>query len=436
MSTEPLYTEVILPSMGEGVHEATLVTWVKKPGDWVRKQEPLLEVSTDKVDTEILAEADGYLIATFLQPGEVAQVNQLLAQLSPDPTTPAISPPMLHKPAAAPTRAAASTHMSSATTLSSRSGAITKVPLDVTPSTFAGFVRASPLARKWAREYGLELGRIPGSGLHGKIMQGDLERYRQENQAVAPTLPIAPLLASLATEQRDGKEYIEGVEVSRQKMSLIRRKTAEHMVHSVRTSPHVTTTFCLDLHSTAAYKKLHEAECLRTHGAKLTYTAFFLYAATQALKAFPFANASVDGDDILLKSDINLGCAVAIDTGLIVPVIKRANDKSLFEIAGALHDLVTRARSKKLKPEDVQGGTFSITNPGLYGSVHSQPILSQPQVAIMSVGAIQEMPAVVKGQIVIRPLCQVGLTFDHRILDGEGGAKFLAHVKHTLENFM
>lgn len=435
MSTVPLYTEVVLPSMGEGVHEATLVTWVKKPGDWVRKQEPLLEVSTDKVDTEILAEADGYLIATFLQPGEVAQVNQLLAQLSPDPTTPAISPRTLHKPIAAPMRAAASTHMSAAT-LSSRSGAIAKAPPHTTPSTFAGFVRASPLARKWAREYGLELGRIPGSGLHGKIMQGDLERYRQENQSIASLPAVAPLLASLATEHREGKEYVEGVEITRQKMSLIRRKTAEHMVHSVRTSPHVTTTFCLDLHAAAAYKKQHEAECLRTHGAKLTYTAFFLYAATQALKAFPFANASVDGDDILLKSDINLGCAVAIDTGLIVPVIKRANDKSLFEIAGALHDLVTRARSKKLKPEDVQGGTFSITNPGLYGSVHSQPILNQPQVAIMSVGAIQEMPAVVKGQIVIRPLCQVGLTFDHRILDGEGGAKFLAHVKHTLENFM
>lgn len=434
MSTVPLYTEVVLPSMGEGVHEATLVTWVKKPGDWVRKQEPLLEVSTDKVDTEILAEADGYLIAIFLQPGEVAQVNQLLAQLSPDPTTPALSPRTPNKPAATPIRVASSTHMSAATPFL-QNGVIAKIPPHATPGSYAGFVRASPLARKWAREYGLELGRIPGSGLHGKIMQGDLERYRQENQSVASPLAVVPLLASLATEQRDGKEYVEGVEITRQKMSLIRRKTAEHMVHSVRTSPHVTTTFCLDLHAAAAYKKQQESECLRTHGAKLTYTAFFLYAAMQALKAFPYANASVDGDDILLKSDINLGCAVAIDTGLIVPVIKRANDKSLFEIAGALHDLVTRARSKKLKPEDVQGGTFSITNPGLYGSVHSQPILNQPQVAIMSVGAIQEMPAVVKGQIVIRPLCQVGLTFDHRILDGEGGAKFLAYVKHTMEGF-
>ena len=172
---------------------------------------------------------------------------------------------------------------------------------------------------------------------------------------------------------------------------------------------------------------------MRVHGAKLTYTAFFLYAAAQAFKAVPYANASVDGEDILLKQDINLGCAVAIDTGLIVPVLKRVNEKSLFEMTAMLQDLVMRSRSKKLKPEDVQGGTFSITNPGLYGSVHSQPILNQPQVAIMSVGAIQEMPVVVAGQIIIRPICQVGLTFDHRVLDGEGGAKFLALVKQVLE---
>jgi pyruvate dehydrogenase E2 component (dihydrolipoamide acetyltransferase) len=432
LSTVTPPTEVVLPSMGEGVHEATLVTWLKKPGDWVQKQEPLLEVSTDKVDTEIVAAQEGYLIATFLQAGEVAQVNQLLAQLSLDPKAQPLTPPTAVASKVPALRPSLVDPSARATPL--RSGA-TASPRGATPASFAGFVRASPLARKWAREYGVELGRIPGTGLHGKITRGDLDRYLQEaqSQRATPAALSDPLLASLATEQREGKEYVEGVEVVRQKMSIIRRKTAEHMVHSVRTSPHVTTTFCIDLHAAGVYKKQHEAECLRIHGGKLTYTAFFLYAATQALKAFPYANASVDGDDLLLKRDINLGCAVAIDTGLIVPVIKRVNDKSVFEIAGALHDVVTRARSKKLKPEDVQGGTFSITNPGLYGSIHSQPILNQPQVAIMSVGAIQEMPTVIEGKIVIRPLCQVGLTFDHRILDGEGGAKFLATVKQTLE---
>jgi len=428
MSSSIRDLEVVLPSMGEGVHEATLVAWLKKPGDSVAKDEPILEVSTDKVDTEILAPEAGFLIATFLQPGQIAQVHQLLAQISQDPKATPLVPPK-----------AADIHVLQKGGRSTTAPRSTFVPpptqngnrVSLSPSTYAGFVRASPLARKQARDYGISLGRVLGTGPHGKITSEDLLRHVEDAmpQGISTSYTEAPLLAPLQTEEREGKEYLEGVEVERVKMSVIRRKTAEHMVHSVRTSPHVTTTFAIDLHQAKAYKAAHEAECLTAHGGK-----FFLYAALQAIKAYPHTNASLDGEDILLKSTINLGCAVAIESGLIVPVIKKANDMNLFQLAAALQDIVTRARNKKLKPDDVQGGTFSVTNPGLYGSLHSQPILNQPQVAIMSVGALQETPVVLDGQIVIRPICQVGLTFDHRLLDGEIGAKFLQKVKQTLES--
>ena len=218
-------------------------------------------------------------------------------------------------------------------------------------------------------------------------------------------------------------------------MSRMRALIAEHMVRSVRTSPHVTTVFEIDMHRVVTLRDQSKAAFASREGFNLTFTPFFVYAAVQAIKRFPIVNCSVDGDDILWKDQINIGVAVAIDNGLIVPVIRDAGELSVLGVARRLQDLAQRARSKKLLPEDVQGGTFSVTNPGMFGSIVSTPIISQPQVAILSIGAIIKRPVVIDDLIGIRPLVQIGLTFDHRVVDGEGGARYLAFLKKTLEEF-
>ena len=218
-------------------------------------------------------------------------------------------------------------------------------------------------------------------------------------------------------------------------MSKIRKLTAEHMVRSVRISPHVTTTFEIDLHKVVAIRDQHKKAFEAREGFNLTYTHFFIHAAVEAIKLHPIINCSVDGDEILHKDDINVGCAVALESGLIVPVIKRAQDLNLTGVAKKLNDLVTRAKTKKLQPDDVRGGTFSITNPGGWGSITSNPIINQPQVAILGIGAVVKRPVVVDDTIVIRPMVMISLTFDHRVVDGEGGAKYLATLKALLEAY-
>jgi 2-oxoglutarate dehydrogenase E2 component (dihydrolipoamide succinyltransferase) len=232
-----------------------------------------------------------------------------------------------------------------------------------------------------------------------------------------------------------GAETLEGVPIRREKMTKMRALIAEHMVRSVRTSPHVTTVFEIDMHRCAALREKAKRSWQERHGVNLTFTAFFVHAAIQAIKKHPIVNTSVDGEEILWKDTINIGVAVAIESGLIVPVIRNAGELNLLGVARRINDLATRARSKKLTPEDVQGGTFSITNPGMFGSLVSAPIINQPQVAILSVGAIIKRPVVIDDLIGIRPLVQVGLTFDHRVIDGEAGARYLATFKEILETY-
>jgi 2-oxoglutarate dehydrogenase E2 component (dihydrolipoamide succinyltransferase) len=428
---------VKLPQMGEGVHEATLIKWFKKPGDKIQKDEPLLEVATDKVDTEIVAPASGYLIAIFVKAGELISVQQDLAQISSDPK-------------ATPVRVSAPVQKHSSTTTQARvESASSSVSYDFSTRTFAsrsldatyaGPVRSSPLVRKIARESGVPLGDITGTGHAGRIHKEDVYRHlshlstsSQKSNSIGFQWEDA--LFKQKTDLREGKEYLDGVEVQRSKMTRIRRLTAEHMLRSVRISPHVTTTFEVDLGEVARAKRELDESFQSQYASKLSYTAFFIHACVGALKEHPMVNASVDGDDILLKERINIACAVATEQGLIVPVLKDLNECSLFETAQKLNDIVKRAREKRLHPEEVQGGTFSITNPGIYGSLHSQPIINQPQVAILSTGAIIERPAVMQGEILVRPLIQIGLTFDHRVVDGEGGAKFLSTIKRHLESF-
>ncbi len=451
--------EILMPLMGEGINEATLVKWLKKPGDKVSKSEPLLEVSTDKVDTEIPAPADGVLAATLAKEGEVVQINTVIGHIIGHITSDGSVPVAASSSAPAKTAAAAASTSSAASKAPAKNPAPQRpnpvvvnrasMASGTTPVVPASDVRSSPLVRKMARDLNINLGFVPGSGLHGRITKADLDAFvangghQQQAQAggAGQVVYVQQPMDALAKSSRvqtsivDGVEMMEGNPVRREKMTKMRRLIAEHMVESVRVSPHVTTVFEVDLHNVYEIREKHRAAFEKREGFKLTYTPFFIHAAVQAIKQHPIINVSLDGDDILWKQDINVGCAVALGNGLIVPVIKKAQDLNLTGVAHRLNDLVSRARSKKLMPEDVQGGTFSITNPGGFGSLTSNPIINQPQVAILGIGAVVKRPVVIKDAITIRPMMMISLTFDHRVIDGEGGASYLATLKKILEHY-
>lgn len=462
--------EVLMPLMGEGITEATLVKWLKKPGEQVKKEEPLLEVSTDKVDTEIPAPASGFLAAVLADEGQTVAVNSVIAHIAAQPGASAQAakdvvdqqPGGLVQPKAGATAASAlPPHSAPATktapppTTAAANELGSQKRGGAEAPTGKG-LRSSPLVRKMARATNIDLAHVRGTGLAGRITKRDLETFVKGGGQPAATPAGAPVARGPAhmeygrlETKRDaaGKEILDGVPVRREKMTKMRALIAEHMVRSVRTSPHVTTIFEIDMHKVVTLRERHKTSFQQREGMNLTYTHFFIHAAIQAIKRHPVVNCSVDGEDILWKDQINLGCAVAIDSGLIVPVIKNAGELNLTGVAKRLSDLTTRARTKKLTPDDVQGGTFSVTNPGMFGSIVSAPIINQPQVAILSIGAIVKRPVVIDdpgsprgdaasgGVIAIRPLVQIGLTFDHRVVDGEGGARYLATLKELLESY-
>jgi 2-oxoglutarate dehydrogenase E2 component (dihydrolipoamide succinyltransferase) len=444
-------TEVLLPLMGEGVTEASLVKWLKKPGEKITKGEPLVEVSTDKVDTEIPSPVDGFVIGTFADEGTTVAVNALLAQIGTTPdakaspiakatpqdtkTSPA---PTLSQPTSSPTRSLAHAESGS-------NGVHQQEPHGEVGAN-GRKLRSSPLVRKLAKERGVDLSQVAGTGLGGRITRRDLEAFVPKLGGFATSSVSKDFVGSipgvaahleygrLSTKVVEGRETLEGVPVRREKMTKMRALIAEHMVRSVRTSPHVTTVFEIDMHRAETLRARVKQSFQAKEGFGLTYTAIFAYLASQAIKRHPIVNVSIDGEDILWKDQINLGVAVAIDSGLIVPVIRNAGELNLTGMARRLNDIVSRARSKKLVPDDVQGGTFTVTNPGMFGSLVSSPIINQPQVAILSIGAILKRPVVIHDMIAVRPLVQVGLTFDHRVVDGEGGARFLATFKELAES--
>ncbi|MEI8026215.1 MAG: dihydrolipoamide acetyltransferase family protein [Pseudomonadota bacterium] len=451
--------EVVVPLMGEGIFEATLVKWLKKPGDKVEKDEPLLEVSTDKVDTEIPAIAGGYVIALYAQASDVVLVDQVIAHIGVSPDEKVAAPVR-----SAPTKSPSPKPSSVAARPGQSAGAANKPsgPMGAqfspqgnrpgyqtatVPLELAGTVRSSPLVRRMASEMGIDLRFVEGTGQFSRITKQDLQQFLSGGGSRIPTIEaVASSPESLVaqadmapfrvkTRESDGVETLEGVGVRREPMTKMRKLIADHMVQSIRTSAHVTTTIEIDLEKIVQLRREKNHAFAERNGFKLTFTPFFLHAAIQAIKKDMIFNCSVDGYDILWKDDINLGCAVAIDEGLIVPVIKKAQDLSLTEIAGRLNDLALRARSKSLKPDEVKGGTFSVTNPGMFGCLVSTPIINQPQVAIMSVGGIIRRPVVIENdQIAIRSIASLGITFDHRVIDGQGGARFLSNIKNALES--
>ena len=438
--------DVLMPQMGESINEGTLTKWHKKVGDKVEREEVLFEISTDKVDTEIPSPAAGFLSEIFFAEGAVVSVNSLVARISETAGASASDGPAAVAPSAAPASAAPAPASSSTPSVAA-TGASSQAPSSAQSGGSADRVLSSPLVRKMASEHGVDLGQLKGSGESGRINKTDLVTFLEKGKgAPSPSLVAqsAGLAASpLKTAGTPGVESVggtlagssDGVRVERVVMSTMRRKIAEHMVMSKRTSPHVTSVIEVDLQKIVDLRDKLKGKFEATHGFKLSFMPFFMHACLEAIKAVPIVNASVEGDTIVYKKDINLGIAVALDWGLIVPVLKGATERSFAGLAKELNTLAEKARTKKLAPDDVKGGTFSISNFGGFGTLIGQPIINQPQVAIMGIGAMAKKPVVINDAIAIRTCCYVVLSFDHRVIDGSDSGKFLSTVKSTLENW-
>jgi 2-oxoglutarate dehydrogenase E2 component (dihydrolipoamide succinyltransferase) len=431
-------TNVMMPQMGESIAEGTIVRWIKKVGDAIDKDEPLFEISTDKVDAEIPSPGAGVLLEIKVKEGETVPVNSVVAVIGGAGEKAAAAPAAGES--APPPRASSAPDGSAAPPpdagpsepVTARSAAPAPAPAASTgPQTLGDLrrQRSSPLVRRIAKEQGIDITELNGTGISGRVTKKDILAYVEGGGAKArgPQAPPArPFEAPPA--------FKPGEDVRIEKMSVMRRKIAEHMVMSVHTSPHVYSAYEVDFSRVEKLRQAKKAE-YEAGGAKLTYTAFIAKATVDTIRQFPFSNASLDGDNVVYKREINLGIAVALDSGLIVPVIRKADERSMLGLSRAIQDLAHRARTKQLKPEEVQGGTFTITNPGIFGAVFGLPIISQPQVAILGVGSVDKRVVVVDDMIAIRPMCYLTLGFDHRLIDGADAGRFLQALKDRLQGF-
>jgi len=530
-------TDVIMPQMGESIAEGTVTKWLKKIGETVKRDEPLFEISTDKVDAEIPAPIAGVLTEILIQPGTTVEVGTVVGrigvagsavaappQAAPAPVAPAAPPvsaarpappaaPPIARPAAPPPAPAPPSSPLPSADAFSGSNFVPERPRDGMTTGELRMARSSPVVRKIAQEYGVDINEVPGTGLGGRVTREDILSYVESRKSAAirrdaPPAPYAPTPVAVAPPPSPAPSPVRppvtpppvptvapppvprvpvvtpqaaadagpttmrfttvtpagpgspalapapmaapppsnqtgpipvtrptSARVEVVPMSPIRKKTADHMVLSKRTSAHVSTVWEIDMTRVAALRAKYKQAYEERSGVNLTYTPFIVKAVTDAIKAFKVLNASVDGDSIVYHKDINVGIAVALDWGLIVPVIPAADEKNVLGLARAVNDLGERARTKKLKVEEVQGGTFTITNPGVFGSLFGTPIIPQPQVAILGVGTIEKRPVVRDDAIAIRTMAYFCLTFDHRIIDGSEADKFMAHVKNGLQNF-
>ena len=413
-------SNVIMPQMGESIFEGTLTKWLKKVGDPVKRDEPLFEISTDKVDSEIPAPASGVLSEIRVNEGETVQINTVVGVISEDGATASPSPARAEAKEAPKQQVAEPARPEPAEA---------SMPEPESPAPASRSVRSSPLVKRIAREEDVDLGQLEGTGLGGRITKKDILSHLSGRQSTDVPPPPAPRPRMPSTE-RSPSGSSEVVP-----MSAMRKSIAEHMLASRRTSAHVTTVFEVDLTRIVNMKNQHAQEFLEREGGKLSYMPFFIKTVAGALKEFPVVNASISGTDIIYKKDVNIGVAVALDWGLIVPVVKNADEKSFLGIAKTASSLAERARQKKLAPEDVQGGTFTITNPGVFGSLLGTPIINQPQVAILCIGAITKRPVVINDAIAIRSMAYLTLTFDHRLIDGAVADHFMSSLRNNLEQW-
>jgi pyruvate dehydrogenase E2 component (dihydrolipoamide acetyltransferase) len=413
-------TKVIMPQMGESVAEGTVVKWLKKVGERVERDEPLFEISTDKVDAEIPSPGSGVLTEILVKENETVAVNTVVAWIDGEGAGEAA--------AAVPAVQAVAT-----TTPAASAAAEPQAEAEVeSPPAAGGKIRSSPLVRRIAQEHRVDLSKVKGTGLGGRISKKDILAYLSQARAAEPATPraLAPAASAVPAAQIEFTGPTQVVP-----MTPMRRQIAEHMVLSKRTSAHVSTVFEVEMTRIVEVITRFGEEFERRHGLKLTYTPFFVRAAVEAIKQFPIVNSSVEGTNIVYRRDVNIGVAVALETGLIVPVIRHADEKSFLGIARAVKDLAERARTKHLNVDEVQEGTFTLTNPGVFGSLFGTPIIHQPQVAILGVGAIEKRPVVRNDAIAIRPMVYLVLTFDHRIIDGAVADQFMARMKSVLENW-
>ena len=413
-------TNVVMPQMGESIAEGTIVRWIKKVGDNVDRDEPLFEISTDKVDAEIPSPGAGVLTEIKVKEGETVPVNAVVAVIggtAPESASASPSPSGLPEAAVGQPETAGVAPVAVA-----GSPEVDAVDEDQHPQ------RSSPLVRRIAREHNVDVSQINGTGVSGRVTKSDILGFIETGGAKARPAGVTARPTGHVPAFKPG-ERVEIVP-----MTPMRKKIAEHMVLSAHTSPHVYSVYEIDFHRLSQLRDKKKAEYER-NGAKLSFTALIAKVTVDAIRAFPFTNASIDGESIVYKKDINLGIAVALEQGLIVPVIRNADEKNLLGLSRAIDDLATRARSKKLHPEEVQGGTFTITNPGIFGAVYGMPLINQPQVAILAVGAIEKRAVVVNDAIAIHPTCHISLGYDHRLVDGADAGRFLSYIKERIENF-
>jgi pyruvate dehydrogenase E2 component (dihydrolipoamide acetyltransferase) len=438
--------DVIMPQMGESIFEGTITKWLKKAGDKIERDEPLFEISTDKVDAEIPSPSAGVLKEIKVTEGQTVPIQTIVAIIDVDgaASAPAASAPAPAKqpasaPAAAPPPAKAA------------------APAPAAPAPPAQSsterVRSSPLVRKIARENNIDVAQVPGTGAGGRVSKQDILGAVESGASSAsrpaaapppvsapPARPSAPpptggASASAVLENAVPREKMYFGHYEVQPMSVMRQRIAEHMVLSKHVSPHVYSVDEADVTGIATLRAKMKTKFEEASGTKLTFMPFFVRAAVEALRAFPTVNSSVDGTNIVLHKECNIGIAVALDWGLIVPVIKNAEEKNFLGIARSMNDLAERARSKKLKPEEVAEGTFAITNPGVFGGLFGLPVINQPNVAILGLGTIEKRPVVIEDAIAIRSMVYLTLSYDHRVVDGAVAHQFMAKLKHTLENW-
>ncbi len=434
-------TDIIMPQMGESIVEGTITKWLKKPGDKVQRDEPLFEISTDKVDAEIPAPASGVLQEIKVTEGTTVGVNTVVGTISVDgeaAAVPAKAAPATAAPAAKEERAPVKEEKKPATAPPAAPTAVAPVLPEPAEEEEA---RSSPLVRKIAREHGVSLSQITGTGLGGRITKQDIMAFI-ERPSAAPSAPasISQPSAAPAPSRPATPPVPAAYPGDLVPMTNMRKIIAQRMIESRRTSAHVHCMYEVDFTRIVTLRAKHKNAFEQRHGVRLTFMPFFVRAAIIAVQQWPIVNASLEGDSIRYHRQINVGVAVALDWGLIVPVLKNAGDLNFLGLQRGITDLGERARSKKLKPEDVEGSTFTVTNPGQFGAVFGLPIINQPNSAIMGVGGITKQPLVVTDKegndsIAIRSVVHLTLGYDHRLIDGAVADQFMALVKKTLENW-